>query len=105
MSSAPRDGTVILVCELVAEGHGNVMPACYMRAHGEPLMEGFWGGMPTRHVPDHLQAEYPNKERFAVGWRNIALTPLCWQPLPEPDAVLTLRRRQGQLFSRKKKAC
>jgi hypothetical protein len=99
MSSAPRDGTIILVCELPGgQEVGQVMPACYMRANGDPAMEGFWGAWPTGRVPSHLMARYPNEEGFVTGWRSIALTPLCWQPLPTPESFATLRRRQGQLL-------
>lgn len=105
MSSAPRDGTIILVCELVASGEdkGQVMPACYMRANGDPRCEGFWGGWPTSRVPTHLMEQFPNPEGFAVGWRSIAMTPLCWKPLPEPEDFKTLRRRQGQVLRHKLK--
>lgn len=103
MSSAPRDGTMILVCELVpSHEEGLVMPACYMRANGDPLMEGFWGVWPTSRVPAHLMHKYPNDEGFVAGWKNIAMTPLCWRPLPAPEEFKTLRRRQGQVLRKKK---
>ena len=99
MSSAPRDGTLILVCELVpCREKGQVMPACFMRANGDPDMEGFWGAWPTSRVPVHLMDTYPNVEGLAVGWRSIAITPLCWKPLPEPEEFSTLRRREAQIL-------
>lgn len=103
MSSAPRDGTIILVCELVPTGtdKGQVMPACYMRANGDPRCEGFWGAWPTSRVPTHLMTQFPNHDGFAVGWRSIAMPPLCWKPLPEPEDFKTLRRRQGQVLRQK----
>lgn len=103
MSSAPRDGTMILVCELAGGEHINVMPACYMRANGNPDLEDFWGVWPTSRVPVHLMAEFPNIEGFAVGWKNIALTPLCWMPLPMPESFAKLRRRQAQILHHKYK--
>lgn len=102
MSSAPRDGTIILVCELVSGvDNGQVLPACYMRANGDPSLEGFWGTLPTSRVPPHLMHDFPNKEGFAVGWRSIAMTPLCWMPLPAPEDFKKLRRRQGQILRHK----
>jgi len=103
MKTAPRDGTVILVCELVPSGDcgGQVLPAAYMRANGNPKLEGFWGCWTTSQVPIHLMNEFPNDEGFAVGWRKIALTPLCWKPLPKPETYAKLRRRQGQILRHK----
>lgn len=102
MASAPKDGTIILVCELIpSRDEGQVMPACYMRSNGDPDAEGFWGCWPTSRVPTHLMNKFPNEEGFAVGWRSIAMTPLCWKPLPEPEDFKMLRRRQGQILHHK----
>lgn len=99
MSSAPKDGTIILVCELVpGRDEGQVMPTCYMRANGDPAMEGVWGAWPTSRAPVHLMQRFPNEENFMAGWRSIALTPLCWKPLPAPEDFGRLRRRQGQVL-------
>lgn len=101
MSSAPKDGTIILVCEeVLGRNEGQVMPACYMRANGDPRMEGFWGVWPTSLVPAHLISKFPNDEGFAVDWKAIAMTPLCWKPLPQPEDIKTLRRRYGQILRR-----
>lgn len=102
MSTAPRDGTIILVCELPGgREEGQVMPAAYMRAHGDPTMEGFWGCWTTSRVSAHLMQNFPNDEGFQVGWKSIAMTPLCWKPLPKPEAFKTLRRREGQIIRHK----
>jgi len=104
MSSAPTDGTTILVCEMVpGNDEGQVMPAVYMRAHGNPALEGFWGCLPTSRLPPHLMHESANSEGFQVGWRNIALTALCWKPLPLPEDFNKLRRRQSQILRHKHK--
>jgi len=105
MSVAPRDGTIILVCELPGGSEeGQVMPAAYMRANGDPRMEGFWGCWTTSICSANLMQQKLNSddsERFAVGWREIALTPLCWKPLPAPEEFKTLRRRQSQILRHK----
>ncbi len=97
MHTAPKDGTVILLCELnYSSGEGYVMPGCWMRSNGDPRCEGFWGVAPTSLVPTHLMNQYPNREGMAVGWRSIALTPECWMPLPEPETRQSLRRRMAR---------
>lgn len=101
MSSAPKDGTVVLLCELnYSTGEGYVMPGCWMRACGDPQMDNFWAVAPTSHVPAHLIDKHQNREGMAVGWRSIALTPLCWKPMPEAETVQSLKRRQARQWKR-----
>lgn len=98
MSTAPKDGTVIQLCELnYSTGEGYVMPGCWMQMHGDPKFgEEFWGVAPTSRVPAHLAFEFKNPEGKAVGWRAIALTPLCWKPLSSPPSVKSLKARQAR---------
>lgn len=97
MNTAPKDGTVILLCELnYSSGEGYVMPGCWMRANGDPSMDDWWAVAGTSHVPVHLMDKFENREGMVVGWRNIALTPECWMPLPEPETTRSLRQRMAR---------
>lgn len=103
ISTAPRDGTIILVCEMGPE-HANVMPAAYINCVGQ--MEGFWGVWTTSRLPIHLEHERGDAARergLPVGFREIALTALCWMPLPEPEPIEKLQRRSSQILHHKYK--
>jgi len=107
MRTAPRDGTMILVCETPNGEHYNVMAASYQLHLGEPLMEGFWGVAPTSRLPIHLIHERHQavEERgLPADFKAIALTPLCWQPFPECESIEKLRRRAGQVYAAKARA-
>lgn len=109
MSTAPRDGTVILVTELnLSTGEGYVFPAAYINSNGSGgTMIGFWAVAPTSRVPTHLintHQDAADAVGLPVGWRSIAMTPLCWMPLPQPESVGKLRRRQGQILHHKFKS-
>jgi len=106
MSSAPTDGTVVLVCS-GNEENWYVVPAMYCRYRGqEPT---WWGVAPTglSRERDPKTGEYrlvtweDYPERLPVGWMGLAMTPFCWMPLPAPEAADTLRRRSAQILSRK----
>jgi hypothetical protein len=103
MRSAPRDGTMILVCETPNGEAWNVMPASYQLHCGEALMEGFWGVWPSSLLPAHLLErdlqQLVNKRGLPVTYKAIALTPLCWQPMPECEPVEKLRRRASQVYA------
>lgn len=102
MRTAPRDGTIILVCETPNGEAWNVMPAAYQIHLGDERMEGFWGVGTTSRVPSHLplESETLARERFLpVGFKAIAMTPLCWQPMPECEPVEKLRRRASQIYA------
>jgi hypothetical protein len=107
MRSAPRDGTIILVCETPNGEAWNVMPAAYQLHLGDEQLEGFWGVWPTARVPAHLppECEHLARERgLPVGFKAIAITPLCWQPMPECEPVEKLRRRAAQVYAAKSRA-
>lgn len=102
MRSAPRDGTIILVCETPNGEHWNIMPASYQIHQGNEHLEGFWGVAPTSRLPIHLIQAGDNvaSERgLPVDFRALAITPLCWQPLPEPEPIEKLRRRAAQVYA------
>lgn len=104
MRSAPRDGTIILVCETPNGEHWNVMAASYQMHMGHPLMEGFWGVWTTSRLPAHLNDEREDGARergLPVDYRAIAMTPLCWQPMPMCEPVEKLRRRAAQVYAAK----
>jgi hypothetical protein len=104
MKTAPRDGTVILLCELnYSSGEGYVMPGCWMRANGDPKMESFWAVSPTSHVPVHLIRQYENREGMAVRWRKIAMTPECWMPLPPPETTRSIHQRMARRHRKESK--
>ena len=101
MTTAPKDGTVILVTETPNGEHWNVMPAAFMALKPEPSMQEFppdnsedgrWWGIDV----SRLGREGPLYTR----WKPLAITPICWVPLHEPEPVPKLRRRLGQLLRR-----
>ena len=100
MRTAPRDGTIILVCETPNGEAWNVVPAAYQIHAGVASMEEFWGVCVTSRVPAHLPLsnETAARERgLPVGFKAIAITPLCWQPLPECEPIPKLwRPRPGR---------
>lgn len=107
MRSAPRDGTIILVCETPNGEAWNVMPAAYQLHLGDEQLEGFWGVWTTSRVPAHLahEREYRARERgLPVGFKAIAITPLCWQPMPDCEPIEKLRRRAAQVYAAKSRA-
>ncbi len=103
MSKAPKDGTTILVTETPNGEAWNVVAACWMaEGSGEggrmkPDERGrypdnteagrWWGITPARWSP----SEGP----LYVRWRALAITPVCWMPMPEPDSEKSLRRRMA----------
>lgn len=103
MSTAPRDGTLILVCELGNGEQATVLPAAYINNVG--VLEDFWGVWPSSLLPGHLMSrqQEASEKGLPVGFRSIAVTPLCWKPLPLPEPMAKLRRRQGQILARKYK--
>jgi hypothetical protein len=107
MASAPRDGTMILVCESPNGEHYNVLPASYQLHLGSDYLEGFWGAAPSSMLPPHLIHELHEKvsERgLPVNFRAIALTPLCWQPMPKCEPIEKLRRRAAQIYAAQSRA-
>jgi hypothetical protein len=86
------DGTVIIVTETPNGEAWNVMPAAYMNHGGSSL--SWWGIYPSKMSNE--PGEHPTK------WRPLAITPVCWMPMPKPEAEATLRRRLSQLFRRNK---
>jgi hypothetical protein len=107
MRSAPRDGTMILVCETPNGEHWNVMPASYQLHLGNARMESFWGVQPTSRLPAHLVQECDHlvRERgLPADFKAIAITPLCWQPMPECEPLEKLRRRASQVYAAKSRA-
>jgi hypothetical protein len=107
MRSAPRDGTIILVCETPNGEHWNVMPASYQLHLGDTRMEGFWGVSTTSRLPPHLHDERDDVARergLPVDFKALAITPLCWQPLPACESPEKLRRRAAQVYAAKARA-
>jgi len=93
---------MILVCESPNGEHWNVMPASYQLHLGNPDLEGFWGVWTSSRVPPHLprEGEELAAERgLPVDFRAIALTPICWQPMPALEPLETLRRRAAQVYA------
>ena len=97
ISKAPRDGTPIIVTETPNGMDWNVMYACWM-AHGADNVNpndnhgAWWSIYPSRWSP--------SEGRLFVRWRPIQITPVCWQPMPKADPVVTLRRRLAALVNR-----
>jgi hypothetical protein len=92
MTSAPRDGTPILVCETPNGEQYNVLMAAYIKVNGTNEFD-WWGC-------------YPRTENFQDMTRYfsaIACTPICWRPYPKPESKEKLRRRKSQLLRRSSK--
>lgn len=106
MRSAPRDGTIILICENPTGDVLNVMPAAYQLHLGDPLMEGFWGVWTTSRLPVHLmdRDQLVWSRALPVGFKAIAITPLCWQPMPACEPIEKLRRRASQIYAAESRA-
>lgn len=103
MRTAPRDGTIILVCESPNSEHYNVMPAAYQLHQGNPLLEGFWGVWTTSFASVNqgsLRSHLQRESDLPVDFRALAITPLCWQPLPVCESIEKLRRRAAQVYAR-----
>ena len=88
MSTAPKDGEIILVCEWVGTDAPFVIPAAWVHHEGENSEAGWWGVAPAFRGG----TETPHR------WKEIAITPACWMHLPEPECGSTTRRRYGQLL-------
>lgn len=103
MTRAPRDGTVVLVTETPNGVHYNVMPAMYANMGGgdprlgqkEQGIIGWWGVRESRYSGEGGDCALP------VRWKALAITPLCWMPMPPIEDPKKLRRRLGQLLRRK----
>lgn len=93
---------MILVCESPNGEHYNVVAASYQLHMGEPLLEGFWGVASTSHLPSHLsheRYEAVQARGLPAGFKALAITPLCWQPMPACESIEKLRRRAGQVYA------
>ena len=104
MTTAPKDGTMILVTETPNGEHWNVYPAAWMnKGGGDPNIGekaegsiGWWGVRGSRYTGEGGDCTLP------VRWKPIAIgTPACWMPMPEPEPETKLRRRLSQLFRKK----
>lgn len=103
ISTAPKDGTLILVTETPNGEHWNVLPACWMAQGAErermhPLVpdptnnahRGYWWGI----TPSHRSGDGP----LHTHWLPLACTPICWMPIPDMEDVSKLNRRMAQLY-------
>lgn len=88
MSLAPRDGTEILVCEWIGTDQPFVCVAAWIRRENTLLEARWWGSVAT----------YVNGGEFPAKFKDIAITPACWRPLPPPEDKRTIRRRYAQLL-------
>lgn len=93
ISSAPKDGTVIIVTETPNGEHYNVVPAAWMAYGAKGLDnegEGRWWGM---DVARWAGEEGPLYVRF----KPLAITPICWKPMPDAEPESKLRRRMSAI--------
>lgn len=103
MSTAPLDGTMVLVTETPNGEHYNVIPAMYANfGGGDPRMGqkaigciSWWGVCGSRFSGDGGDCELP------VRFKALACTPICWMPMPEREDETKLRRRLSQLLRHK----
>lgn len=82
MSAAPRDGTMVLVCETPNGEVWNVLAASWCQI-GSACGEAWWG---VHYRPSFL------------SFAPIACTPVCWRPMPRAESVKTMRSRKSQLL-------
>jgi hypothetical protein len=100
MSSAPKDGTMILVTETPNGEAWNVMPAAWMNlGGGDPELNqkaegiiGWWGVCMSRRTGEGGDCELP------VRWKPLAITPVCWMPMPAAEPETKLRRRLNAIM-------
>ncbi|MEI2429162.1 hypothetical protein RDV84_23280 [Lysobacter yananisis] len=88
ISTAPKDGTEILVCEFIGTDQPFVCIAAWVKPEHEHSEAGWWGAV----------AAYRHEDSIPHRWKMIAITPGCWQPLPEPEEGRKLRRRYAQIL-------
>jgi hypothetical protein len=89
MSEAPLDGTPILVCETPNGEVYNVLLAAFIKILN--FKEPDWWGVYPRTDNHEEQTKY---------FSAIACTPICWKPVPKPEAASALRRRKAALLRR-----
>lgn len=102
MRTAPRDGTMILITDIGNGEEAYVMAAAFLLDATNPRAQGdFWAVSPTSYIPGHLwtaeNQKAVNDQRLPVDFKNIAITPVCWKPYPEPEPIEKLRRRHAQI--------
>lgn len=105
ISTAPRDGTMVLVTETPNSEHWNVIPAMFMnKGGGDPRMGqeatgmiGWWGVCGSRYTGEGGDCTLP------VRFKALAIMPICWMPMPDAEPEEKLRRRLGQMFRRRAK--
>jgi hypothetical protein len=100
MTTAPRDGTMVLITETPNGEHYNVMPAMYMNLGGgdERMGQkpegsiGWWAFCGSRWSGEGGDCALP------VRVKPLACHPICWMPMPPREDEKKLRRREGQLL-------
>jgi hypothetical protein len=95
ISSAPKDGTMILVTETPNGEHWNVVVACWMAHKAEDIIPnehlGDWWGIDVARWRD---TEGP----LPVRWKPLAISPVCWMPFPDHEPISKLNRRMAALY-------
>lgn len=103
MHEAPKDGTLILICETPNGESWNVLPAAYMNKGADnatdinPFMRGWWAVCASRFVghPD-------GDSDLPTHFNGIACTPVCWMPLPKMEPEQKRWRRHRALHAHSK---
>jgi hypothetical protein len=85
MSTAPRDGTMVLVCETPNGEVWNVLAASFCQV-GHACDAAWWGV--------HYRPSWQ-------GFAPVACTPVCWKPFPQAEDSGRLRRRKSQILRHK----
>lgn len=89
-STAPTDGTMVLVLETPNGEHYNIVPAMFMnKGGGDPRigqqaegMIGWWGVCGSRYTGDGGDCTLP------VKFKALALSPIAWKPIDVSERQL-----------------
>jgi hypothetical protein len=101
MSTAPKDGTMILITEvLLHDDVTQVVPAVWMAF--DPMSHHKMGPQPDNESKGAWCGLCVSRSSFEgplyTRISPLAITPVCWRPFPEKEDVKKLKRRLSMLL-------